>query len=82
MLKNLAAYIRVTKKRLFLLLYFVFYLTAFYLIEHRSVEPHYFVIHSPLDDKIPFCEFFVMNLATKYVNGAESKTITAITEFM
>ena len=60
MLKNLAAYIRVTKKRLFLLLYFVFYLTAFYLIEHRRVEPHYFVIHSPLDDKIPFCEFFVI----------------------
>lgn len=42
----------------FALLYFVFYLGAFYLLERFSA-PKY-TIHCFLDDKIPFCEFFIV----------------------
>lgn len=40
------------------LLYFVFYLGAFFLLEHFSV-PQYSV-HCFLDDQIPFCEYFIV----------------------
>ncbi len=35
------------------------YLIWFYLIE-QAVTKHYHIIHSPLDDLIPFCEYFVI----------------------
>ena len=40
------------------LLYFVFYLDAFYLLE-KWVKPKY-IVHCLLDDWIPFCELFII----------------------
>lgn len=51
--------------------YFVFYLLAFKLLEMREpAELH--MIHTPLDDKIPFCEYFIVPyvLWFFYVAGA------------
>ncbi|MDD7740651.1 MAG: phosphatase PAP2 family protein [Lachnospiraceae bacterium] len=39
--------------------YGVFYLTCFHYLEQR-VTRGYHLIHTPLDDMIPFCEFFVI----------------------
>ena len=41
------------------LLYFPFYLIAFFLIEHFITED-YTVIHCSLDDSIPFLEIFIV----------------------
>lgn len=40
-------------------LYFVFYMIWFAWVESRANLP-YHVIHFPLDDYIPFCEYFVI----------------------
>jgi len=40
------------------LIYFVFYMTVFFWLEHRTVRWH--MIYSPLDSKIPFCEYFIV----------------------
>ena len=42
-----------------LLVYGIVYLTWFYLIENHLQGP-YTIIHTPLDDIIPFCELFVI----------------------
>ena len=39
--------------------YMCFYLLGFYILEHAG-HRHYHVIHSFLDDMIPFCEVFVI----------------------
>jgi hypothetical protein len=46
-------------KHLLLLLYFVVYLVWFHYIE-SSVTSHFHVVHTWLDDLIPFCEYFVI----------------------
>lgn len=38
--------------------YFVFYMITFAYIENRDV--HHYIIHTTLDDKIPFCEYFII----------------------
>ena len=38
-------------------LYWIFYLIGFFTLDHLIDEPKY-LIHSPLDDVIPFCEWF------------------------
>lgn len=40
-------------------IYFIFYLIWFFWLEGRARQP-YHVIHFPLDDYIPFCEYFVI----------------------
>ncbi len=40
-------------------LYAAFYLPWFIWLE-KNVTSHYYVIHLPIDDKIPFCEFFII----------------------
>jgi hypothetical protein len=40
-------------------LYFAFYLPCFFWLESRANQPYY-VIHFPLDDYIPFCEYFII----------------------
>lgn len=40
-------------------LYVVIYLIWFYLLEHVDRE-HYYMIHTALDDRIPFCEYFIV----------------------
>ena len=37
--------------------YFLFYLITFFVLEQVAV-PKY-IIHAPLDDLIPFCEWFI-----------------------
>ena len=39
--------------------YFVVYMIWFVWLESRADEP-YHVIHFPLDDYIPFCEYFII----------------------
>ncbi|MCQ2509947.1 MAG: phosphatase PAP2 family protein [Lachnospiraceae bacterium] len=40
------------------LVYAIFYFGNFYYLEHRDVEIH--LINCPLDQKIPFCEWFII----------------------
>lgn len=42
-----------------LLLYGIFYLSWFYMIENHLKGP-YTIIHTPIDDLIPFCELFII----------------------
>ncbi len=46
-------------KHLWLLLYFPIYLIWFYKIEH-TVTTYFHVIRTPIDNLIPFCEFFII----------------------
>ena len=46
-------------KHLLWLLYFLIYLPWFNILE-KKVTTEYHVIHTPLDDLIPFCEYFVI----------------------
>ena len=50
------------------LTYFPFYLLGFVLVE-QVVEPRY-IIWCPLDDLIPFCEYFIVPYATWFVELA------------
>lgn len=38
--------------------YFVFYMATFSYIENR--DTHHYIIHTTIDDKIPFCEYFII----------------------
>ena len=40
------------------LVYGIFYMITFYLIENRTVRIH--IIHTKWDNKIPFCEYFII----------------------
>ena len=46
-------------KHLLVLLYFLIYLPWFNFLE-STVTTHFHVVHMPLDDYIPFCEYFVI----------------------
>ena len=46
-------------KHLLLQLYWLLYLPWFAYLE-RTVTTKFHVIHVPLDDKIPFCEYFIV----------------------
>jgi len=46
-------------RHLLILLYFFIYMPWFNLVE-RAVTTEFHVIHTPLDDLIPFCEYFVI----------------------
>ena len=46
-------------KHAFLLLYFCIYFPWFHHLE-RTVTTHFHVIHTALDDMIPFCEYFIV----------------------
>lgn len=46
-------------KALFLLSYFAIYLPWFGHLE-KTVTTHFHVIHTALDDYIPFCEYFII----------------------
>ena len=48
-----------------ILLYYIFYLAGFVLLEKIAV-PRY-IIHCPLDDLIPFCEWFLIPYASWFV---------------
>lgn len=42
-----------------MLIFILCYFICFYILEHMT-RLQYYVIHSPLDDLIPFCEYFVI----------------------
>ena len=46
-------------KHLLILLYFVVYMAWFSYVE-KNIKTHFHVVHVPLDDYIPFCEYFVI----------------------
>ena len=48
-----------------ILLYYIFYLTGFVILK-QTVTAQY-VIHCPLDDKIPFCEWFLIPYASWFI---------------
>ncbi|MBR4725541.1 MAG: hypothetical protein IK071_07150 [Lachnospiraceae bacterium] len=47
-------------RHLFLLLYWPFFLVAFFVVERMAYNGGYTAIHCALDDKIPFCEYFII----------------------
>ena len=49
-----------THRHIFWALYFIVYLAAFFLVEHIVPSEGYHVMYHPLDDKIPFCEYFLI----------------------
>ena len=59
MQKKLADFFQKYRHGLWIVAYMVFYLLGFYVLEHAT-HRHYHVIHSVIDDMIPFCEIFVI----------------------
>lgn len=47
------------KHGLWMVLYMVFYMLGFFILENAG-HRHYHVIHSVIDDFIPFCEYFII----------------------
>ncbi len=41
-------------------LFFIAYLILFHILESYRVPSEYHVLHTPLDDQIPFCKFFIV----------------------
>lgn len=58
-MKTVKNFIRKYKHGFWILAYMVFYLIGFYILENAG-HRHYHVIHSWLDDQIPFCEYFII----------------------
>ena len=44
---------------LWMVTYMIFYMASFFILENAS-HRHYHVIHSWIDDQIPFCEYFII----------------------
>ena len=42
-----------------IVVYMLFYLLGFTIVEHAG-HRHYHLIHSVIDDMIPFCEYFII----------------------
>lgn len=47
------------KHGMWILIYMIFYMIGFFILENAE-HRHYHVIHSWLDDQIPFCEYFII----------------------
>ncbi|MDD3794375.1 MAG: phosphatase PAP2 family protein [Lachnospiraceae bacterium] len=47
------------KHGLWIVAYMIFYMMGFFILENAG-HRHYHVIHSWLDDQIPFCEYFII----------------------
>ena len=61
MIRGLLSWVKAHPYSLWVL-YYIPYLICFILLEHFS-EPR-FIIHCPLDDMIPFCEYFIIPYLT------------------
>lgn len=51
-------YLKQSKHRWMILAYGIFYMTAFMLVEKSDAKIH--ILHSTLDDMIPFCKYFII----------------------
>ena len=58
MIRWIKHYLKENRIVWYLIVFGIFYLCSFFILEHRNVPIH--IIHSPLDDKIPFCEYFII----------------------
>ena len=56
---KIKSFVKANKLNLFLMLYFVPYMIWFEILEH-TVTDNFHVIHMNIDDKIPFCEYFIV----------------------
>lgn len=52
--------IRIDKYRILFLIYGIFYTVCFSILEKIQKGPGLHIIHTRLDEKIPFCEFFII----------------------
>ena len=68
-------------KHVWILSYFIIYLTWFGYLE-RTVTTHYHLIHLPIDDYIPFCEYFVIPYIMWFGYVAFGIAFTALQEFL
>lgn len=48
-----------------ILLHYIFYLTGFVILKHTVTAKY--IIHCPLDDKIPLCEWFLIPYASWFI---------------
>ena len=55
-------------RHLLLLLYWIGYLLAFIFIERVTPAAYHHTVHSPLDDLIPFCEWFIFPYMSWHVS--------------
>ena len=78
-------------RHVFLLLYWPFFVVAFFLVGAIAQEKDYAVIHCGLDDMIPFCEYFVIPyiiwfpfwiLMVLYTLGFEPKTFVRLMKYL
>lgn len=47
------------KHGLIIVFYGIFYMAAFAYLE-REIQHHYHIVHTVIDDRIPFCEYFIV----------------------
>lgn len=58
-MKTIKQYFNNYKHGFWIVSYMVFYMLGFFILENAE-HRHYHVIHSWLDDQIPFCEYFII----------------------
>ena len=58
-MKTIKQFINNYKHGFWILAYMIFYMLGFYILENAG-HRHYHVLHSWLDDQIPFCEYFII----------------------
>lgn len=58
-MEKIKTFLKTYSHGLFAIVYGILYLTWFFIIEHTNTT-NYQIIHMPIDDKIPFVEFFVI----------------------
>ena len=56
---KIKSFVKANKFNFFLMLYFVPYMIWFEILEHTVIN-NFHVIHMNIDDKIPFCEYFII----------------------
>lgn len=66
------------KRLRIILLFGIAYITTFFFMEARAVPVH--IIHTPLDDKIPFCEYFIVPYVIWYVYVCGTVLYLGLTE--
>ena len=54
----MVSFIRKYRHGLLIMIFSIIYLLLFSYLEQRGVR-YYHVVHTALDDRIPFCEFFI-----------------------
>ena len=61
-----------------ILIFGILYLGCFFFIESRDVPIH--ILHTPLDDRIPFCEYFIIPYVMWYLCVAGTVVYLGLTD--